>query len=62
MSKSTRIVFKQFTEVTVNQSDLEEVGTLETEPYFVLTRKIESLSQLLGCTEREAERMILEML
>lgn len=48
--------------VEISIDEMPEEASLEYEPYEILQRKIEVLSELLGCTEREAQRMVLEML
>lgn len=48
--------------VEVCIDDIPEEASLEYEPYNILQRKIETLCAITGCTEREAQRMVLEML
>jgi hypothetical protein len=54
-------VRRQFV-IELSIDDVPDEASLEYEPYTVLTNKITALSDLLGCSEREAQRMILEML
>lgn len=51
---------KYIVEVSIN--DVPEEASLEYEPYNILQQKIEALMELTGGTERECERMVLEML
>lgn len=46
----------------VRIDDQPEEASLEYEPSEVLQRKIEALSEILGCTEEEAERLFFERL
>ena len=48
--------------VEISIDEVPEEASLEYEPYTVLQNKIEALCEMTGCTEREAQKMILEML
>jgi hypothetical protein len=48
--------------VEVAIDEVPEEASLEYEPYTILQNKIEALMELTGGTERDCERMILEML
>ena len=55
-----RITIKQFTEISI--TDVEDTADETYEPYAVLRAKTEHLADLLGCSEAEAERILLDRL
>lgn len=48
--------------VEVSINGMPEEASLEYEPFNILQQKIEALMEITGGTERECERMVLEML
>ena len=66
MNKRT-ILIKQFRSVRITEISLTSVheeqidlADDEYEPSNMLIRKIEQVAELLGCTEAEAERIVLD--
>lgn len=62
----TRIRIKKQVELRVEFVSMEdisvEIADITHEPYTVLRSKTKQVSELLGCTEEEAERLILDRL
>lgn len=48
--------------VEMNIDELPEEASLEYEPHTILQQKIEFLMEELGCSEREANRMVFGLL
>jgi hypothetical protein len=62
MTIKRQLISRQRLIVEVSIDEMPEEASLEYEPYTILQKKIEALMELTGGTERECERMILEML
>lgn len=56
-SRAQTVEFVSLTDLHEEQRDVVDHST---DPYVVLRRKTQGLAELLGCSEAEAQRMILE--
>ena len=58
--RTIRIKHQSITEISTNE--IEDIGTLDDEPYHVLRAKTQQVIDMLGCDEATAERIVLQRL
>jgi hypothetical protein len=58
--RTVRIKHQSITEISTYE--IEDIGTLDSEPYHVLRAKTQQVIDLLDCDEATAERIVLQRL
>lgn len=58
--RKKRIVYDDCISITTSEGETRDLVDEDSNPETLLIRKVEGLASLLGCTEEQAERLILE--
>lgn len=58
--RKKRIVYDDCISITTFEGEARDLVDEDSNPETLLIRKVEGLTALLGCSEQEAERLILE--
>ena len=58
--RKSRIVYDESVSITTFEGETRDILDEDSNPETLLIRKVEGLAALLGCSEQQAQRLILE--